>query len=128
MVRRCRKSGSCRSRRSRPTTWTSTSIPRCRRFFIRCADARRCRGTLRNGEVNRSLVAHPIGANTWIWTSPLTDERLVDLAPRIRGWGFDVIELPIENLGDWDPGRTRELLQRLGLGATTCLVMPPGRD
>jgi D-psicose/D-tagatose/L-ribulose 3-epimerase len=69
-----------------------------------------------------------IGANTWIWTSPLTDERLADLAPRIRAWGFDVIELPIENVGDWEPGRTRDLLQQLGLGATTCLVMPPGRD
>ena len=40
-------------------------------------------------------------------------------------WGFDVIELPIENLTDWVPGRTRDLLQGLGLGATTCLVMPP---
>ena len=39
-----------------------------------------------------------------------------------------MIELPIENIGDWDPVRTRDLLQRLGLGATTCLVMPPGRD
>src|SRR6202011_4463599 len=71
---------------------------------------------------------HAIGANTWIWTSPLTDTWLAEFAPRIRGWGFDVIELPIENLGDWDPARTRALLGELGLGATTCLVMPPGRD
>src|SRR5260370_13327168 len=71
---------------------------------------------------------HPLGANTWIWTSPLTDERLAELAPRIRAWGFSTIELPIENLGDWDPIRTKDLLQQLGLGATTCLVMPPGRD
>jgi D-psicose/D-tagatose/L-ribulose 3-epimerase len=71
---------------------------------------------------------HQLGANTWIWTSPLTDTWLAEFAPRIRGWGFDVIELPIENLGDWDPRRTRELLQRLELEATTCLVMPPGRD
>jgi D-psicose/D-tagatose/L-ribulose 3-epimerase len=71
---------------------------------------------------------HKLGANTWIWTSPLTDGWLAEFAPRIRGWGFDVIELPIENLLDWDPVRTRELLQRLGLEATTCLVMPPGRD
>jgi D-psicose/D-tagatose/L-ribulose 3-epimerase len=69
-----------------------------------------------------------LGANTWIWTSPLTDERLAELAPRIRAWGFSIIELPIENLNDWDPSRTRDLLQRLGMGATTCLVMPPGRD
>jgi D-psicose/D-tagatose/L-ribulose 3-epimerase len=71
---------------------------------------------------------HQLGANTWIWTSPLTDAWLAEFAPRIRGWGFDIIELPIENLDDWEPGRTRKLLQELGLGATTCLVMPPGRD
>jgi D-psicose/D-tagatose/L-ribulose 3-epimerase len=71
---------------------------------------------------------HTLGANTWIWTSPLTDAWLAEFAPRIREWGFDVIELPIENLDDWDPEPTRELLHALGLGATTCLVMPPGHD
>jgi len=73
-------------------------------------------------------VKNPIGANTWIWVSPLTDERLAALARRVRGFGFDVIELPIENLGDWDPGRARDLLDRLGLHATTCAVMSPDRD
>src|SRR6267378_3903236 len=53
------------------------------------------------------MSRHPIGANTWIWTSPLTDERLAELAPPIR---------------------TKDLLHQLGLSATTCLVMPPGRD
>jgi len=71
---------------------------------------------------------NPLGANTWIWVSPLTDERLATLAPRIASWGFDVIELPIEQLGDWDPDRARRLLDDLGLGATTCAVMPPTRD
>jgi D-psicose/D-tagatose/L-ribulose 3-epimerase len=71
---------------------------------------------------------NPIGANTWIWVSPLTDERLARLAPMVRGFGFDVIELPIENAGDWDPGRTRELLDAQGLKATTCAVMTPDRD
>jgi D-psicose/D-tagatose/L-ribulose 3-epimerase len=73
-------------------------------------------------------VSNPIGANTWIWVSPLTDERLAALAPRVRGFGFDVIELPIESLGDWDPGRTRELLDGLGLRGTACAVMSPDRD
>ena len=71
---------------------------------------------------------NPLGANTWIWVSPLTDDRLAQLAPRIAGWGFDVIELPIEQLGDWDPDRARRLLDDLGLGATTCAVMPATRD
>jgi D-psicose/D-tagatose/L-ribulose 3-epimerase len=71
---------------------------------------------------------NPIGANTWIWVSPLTDERLASLAPRIRGFGFDVIELPIENPGDWDPSRTSELLDQHRLRATTCAVMTPNSD
>jgi D-psicose/D-tagatose/L-ribulose 3-epimerase len=71
---------------------------------------------------------NPIGANTWIWVSPLTDERLASLAPLVRGFGFDVIELPIENPGDWDPSRAREVLDKSGLRATTCAVMTPERD
>lgn len=69
-----------------------------------------------------------IGANTWIWTSPLSDERLASLAPRVRDLGFDVIELPVENVGDWDPGRAAELLAEQGLGASVCAAMPSGRD
>jgi D-psicose/D-tagatose/L-ribulose 3-epimerase len=70
----------------------------------------------------------PIGANTWVWVSPLTDDRLAELAPRLAAWGFDVVEMPIEQLGDWDPSRSAELLAGLGLGATVCAVMPPGRE
>jgi D-psicose/D-tagatose/L-ribulose 3-epimerase len=70
----------------------------------------------------------PIGANTWIWVSPLTDDALAGLAPRIAGWGFDVIEMPVENAGDWDPARAADLLTEHGLGATVCAVLPPGRE
>jgi D-psicose/D-tagatose/L-ribulose 3-epimerase len=71
---------------------------------------------------------NPIGANTWIWVSPLTDERLAAIGPRVRDMGFDAIELPIENVDDWDAGRAAELLGELGLGATTCAVMPATRN
>ena len=71
---------------------------------------------------------NPIGVSTWLWTSPLSDGSLATLAPRVRDWGFDVIELPIEQPDDWDPGNALALLQRLGLGATTCAVMTPDRD
>jgi D-psicose/D-tagatose/L-ribulose 3-epimerase len=70
----------------------------------------------------------PIGANTWIWFSPPTDERIAALAPRLSAWGFDIMELPVENPGDWDPPRTAELLAGHGLRATVCAVMPPGRE
>lgn len=71
---------------------------------------------------------NPIGANTWIWVSPPTDGRLANLAPKIASWGFDLIELPIEELDDWNPRKTAELLEGLDLGATVCAAMGPGRD
>ncbi|MFB9528653.1 sugar phosphate isomerase/epimerase family protein [Nonomuraea roseola] len=69
-----------------------------------------------------------LGVNTWVWTSPLTDGDLEALAPRVAGWGFDVIEVPVEQPGDWDPVRAADLLASLGLRASVVLVMPPGRD
>jgi D-psicose/D-tagatose/L-ribulose 3-epimerase len=68
------------------------------------------------------------GANTWIWTSPLTDAGLADLAPRLRDWGFDIVELPVEGPGDWSPERAAETLAEHGLQATVCVAMGPGRE
>src|SRR3954466_7195687 len=69
-----------------------------------------------------------VGANTWIWVSPLTDERLTQLAPRVRDMGFDVVELPIEQLGDWSPEHAAEVLTEHGLGASIAVAMAPGRE
>jgi D-psicose/D-tagatose/L-ribulose 3-epimerase len=69
-----------------------------------------------------------IGANTWIWESPISDEALAGLVPRLRQWGFDLVELPIEGLGDWDPYRTAELLAEHDMTATICVAMAPGRE
>jgi D-psicose/D-tagatose/L-ribulose 3-epimerase len=73
-------------------------------------------------------MRHALGVNTWVWTSPLTNASLAELAPRIAGWGFDVIELPVENPGDWDPARAATLLADLGLAASVVLVMGAGRE
>jgi D-psicose/D-tagatose/L-ribulose 3-epimerase len=69
-----------------------------------------------------------IGANAWIWVSPITDETIAEVAPRLAELGFDFMELPVEEQGAWDPGRVAKLLGDLGLGASVCCVMPPGRD
>ena len=71
---------------------------------------------------------NPIGANAWIWTSPLTDAGTAELVPKLAAWGFDLAELPVENVGDWDPARASEVLAKHRLGATVCAVMPPGRE
>lgn len=69
-----------------------------------------------------------IGVNTWVWTSPLTDATLAALAAKVARWGFDILELPVENLGDFSPGTAATVLGDHGLGASVCLVMPPGRE
>jgi D-psicose/D-tagatose/L-ribulose 3-epimerase len=68
------------------------------------------------------------GANTWIWVSPLTDERLTQLAPKLSDWGFDIVELPVEQIGDWSPERAAEVLAAHGLGASVAVAMAPGRE
>ncbi|MEU5156635.1 sugar phosphate isomerase/epimerase family protein [Glycomyces sp. NPDC021274] len=73
-------------------------------------------------------MTRKIGVNTWVWASPLDDGALARLAVRVRDWGFDTIELPVESPGDWDPQRANELLNGLGLDATVVLVMGPGRE
>lgn len=70
----------------------------------------------------------PVGVNTWVWTSPLGDSSLQEIAQRVVGWGFEVIELPVENPGDWSPAQARTVLDDLGLRASLVLVMPPGRE
>ena len=74
------------------------------------------------------MTPRSVGVNTWVWTSPLTDDRLEQLAPRVADWGFDTIELPVEEVGDWDAARTANLLDSLGLRATVVAAMRPGRE
>jgi D-psicose/D-tagatose/L-ribulose 3-epimerase len=69
-----------------------------------------------------------IGASTWIWVSPLTDDRLAELAPHVCELGFDVIELQVEEPGQWDPDLAAELTAGHGLATSLCCVMGPGRD
>lgn len=69
-----------------------------------------------------------IGVNTWVWTSPLTDTSLDELARRAAGMGFGAIELPLENVGDWDPRRARDTLDAVGLTPVVVGAMGAGRS
>ena len=69
-----------------------------------------------------------LGISTWVWTSPATDERLAELIPRIAGMGYDVVELPIEQIGQFDVDRTAALAGEHGLDVSVCAVIGPGRD
>ena len=69
-----------------------------------------------------------LGVNTWVWVSPLTDENLPAVARTAAAMGYTAIELPVENPGDWDPARTRDLLHELRLAPYVVGAMAPGRD
>lgn len=69
-----------------------------------------------------------LGVNTWVWCSPPTDAVLTELIPRIAGFGFDVVELPVEQVDDWTPACVRSLLDEFALGVSLCAVTPPGRE
>jgi D-psicose/D-tagatose/L-ribulose 3-epimerase len=73
-------------------------------------------------------MTRTIGVNTWVWTSPLTDDTLDLLARKASDMGFDAVELPLENVGDWDARRARDLLDELGLAAVVVGAMGPGRS
>ncbi|WP_091226033.1 sugar phosphate isomerase/epimerase [Microbacterium sp. 3J1] len=69
-----------------------------------------------------------IAVNTWVWTSPLTDASLEPLARKAADLGYQALELPLESVGDWDPHRTRDVLDAAGLGAIVVGAMGPGRS
>jgi D-psicose/D-tagatose/L-ribulose 3-epimerase len=71
---------------------------------------------------------NPIGVNTWVWVSPATEAAITELAPRATAMGFALLELGVEQPGDWDPARIAEILAAHDLGASVCAAMGPGRD
>lgn len=68
------------------------------------------------------------GINTFLFTSCFSNER-VDLFPRFKRWGFDSVEIPLEDPAAVDPLFIRERLDGHGLACaavTPCLG--PERD
>ena len=69
-----------------------------------------------------------IAVNTWVWTSPLTDAALGPLARKAADLGYTALELPLENVGDWNPAGVRAAIDDLRLGAVVIGAMGPGRS
>jgi D-psicose/D-tagatose/L-ribulose 3-epimerase len=69
-----------------------------------------------------------IGVNTWVWDSPLTDANLPPLLEKIAALGFDAVELPLENAGDFTAATARQSLAATGLKPFIVGAMAPGRD
>jgi D-psicose/D-tagatose/L-ribulose 3-epimerase len=69
-----------------------------------------------------------VGVNTWVWASPLTDDNVTDLLHRIADFGFDAVELPLEQPGDLTAPVVTAALAETGLTPYVVGAMAPGRD
>ena len=68
------------------------------------------------------------GINTFLFTSPFTNES-TRLFKTFKKWGFETVEIPIEDPSHIDPAHVRRELDRYGLACgSACACMGPGRD
>ncbi|MCC7206856.1 MAG: sugar phosphate isomerase/epimerase [Anaerolineae bacterium] len=67
------------------------------------------------------------GANTFIWTSPFSTDDL-GLLPRIKAFGFDLIEIACEDPGLIHLPTLKAALNDAGLGVIVCGAFGPDRD
>ena len=68
------------------------------------------------------------GLNTFLYTSPFTTES-VKLFPKFKKWGFESIEIPVEDPSHIDAAKVRAAADRNGLViGSICACMGPGRD
>ena len=68
------------------------------------------------------------GINTFLLTSPFTNTS-TGLFRKIKGWGFESVELPIEDPKHIDPRKIKRDLDKSGLVCgSVCACMGPDRD
>ncbi|HEX8296442.1 MAG TPA: sugar phosphate isomerase/epimerase family protein [Chthoniobacteraceae bacterium] len=68
------------------------------------------------------------GLNTFLYASPFTTDS-VKLFPKLKGWGFDTVEIPIEANEHLDDVKVKAAADKAGLAiGSVCAAMGPGRD
>lgn len=68
------------------------------------------------------------GINTFLFTSPFTNES-TKLFKKFKQWGFDSVEIAIEDPAHIDPAQVKRELDRSGLVCgSVCACMGPDRD
>jgi D-psicose/D-tagatose/L-ribulose 3-epimerase len=68
------------------------------------------------------------GINSFLFTSPFTTESSA-LFRQFRRWGFDTVEIPIEDPSHIDPAKVRAAADKAGIAiGSVCACMGPGRD
>src|SRR5436190_20290860 len=69
-----------------------------------------------------------LGINTFLFTSPFTTAS-TKLFPTFKKWGFESVEIPIEDPSHIDPAKVKAELDKQGLVCgSVCACMGPDRD
>src|SRR5512139_1860469 len=69
-----------------------------------------------------------LGINTFLFTSPFTNES-TKLFKQFKQWGFESVEIPIEDPSHIDPAHVTRELDKHGLVCgSVCACMGPDRD
>ncbi len=69
-----------------------------------------------------------LGINTFLFASPFTNKE-TKLFAQFKKWGFDTVEIPIEDPSHIDPEHVKRELDKHGLVCgTVCACMGPDRD
>ena len=67
------------------------------------------------------------GVSTWLWTSPFNRET-VALFPKIKSFGYDAVEIPVEDPSLIDLDLVKKALADQELKAIICGAFGPSRD
>jgi D-psicose/D-tagatose/L-ribulose 3-epimerase len=67
------------------------------------------------------------GVSTWLWTSPFNRETIA-LFPKIKSYGYDAVEIPVEDPALIDLDLVKKALADQGLKAIICGAFGPSRD
>jgi D-psicose/D-tagatose/L-ribulose 3-epimerase len=69
-----------------------------------------------------------LGINTFLFTSPFTNESTT-LFPQFRKWGFETVEIAIEDPAHIDPAHVKAALDKSKLACgSVCACLGPDRD
>jgi len=69
-----------------------------------------------------------LGINTFLFTSPFTTQS-TRLFPKFKRWGFDTVEIAIEDPSHIDPHKVKRELDKAGLACgSVCACVGPDRD
>ena len=70
-----------------------------------------------------------LGLNTFLYASPFTTAHAPALFAKLKKWGFETVEIPVEALEHIDPAKVKAAADKAGLKiGSICACMGPGRD